>query len=426
MTALPTSRTPATTTPAVAAFPGCDVIFVSLENWDEVWRRNQFLCDALATRFPASRILFVGPPRDVSSSLRRGQLGALATPGTWTVPEHPNITVTRPLKWLPNSLTAGQRCNERLAVRHVRRVARRLGLASPLLWLNPHHAVSMVGHLGERAVLYDITDDWTQLDQSSREARLIASQDADLCRRADAVIVCSEKLFQSKRPLAPSLHLIPNGVHLAHYATVGDRTRPLPPEAAAWPRPVLGYTGTVHASRVDVELVEKLARRFSSGTLALVGPDFLPREVTARLDALGNVRRVPPVPYARVPEYMRAFDVCIVPHRVSSFTESLNPIKLWEYLAAGLPIVSTPVPGFRDYPQHVYLGADVESFSAGVAAALAEDPARRAARQEEARHHSWDARVDAVVEVMAAAVQGRGAPLPRVSANPRGAGAPPP
>jgi glycosyltransferase involved in cell wall biosynthesis len=405
MTALRPSNATAADTPAGAAFRGCDLIFVSLENWDEIWRRNQFLCDALATRFPESRILFVGPPRDVSSSIRRGRLGELAAPAKWVIPGHPNITVTRPLKWLPNSLTAGQRFNERLAVRHVRRVAREVGLRDPLLWLNPHHAVSMVGHLGERAVIYDITDDWTQLDQSSREARLITSQDAELCRRADAVIVCSEQLLQSKRPLARNLHLIPNGVHTAHYATVADRSLPLPPDAASWPRPVLGYTGTVHASRVDVELVEKLARRFPTGTIALVGPDFLPSEIAARLDALGNVRRVPPVPYARIPEYMRAFDVCIVPHRVSPFTESLNPIKLWEYLAAGKPVVSTPVPGFRDYPQHVHLGADLESFSAGIEAALREDPARCAARREEAQHHSWDCRVDAVVKVIAASLE---------------------
>jgi glycosyltransferase involved in cell wall biosynthesis len=386
------------------AFAGCDVIFVSLENWDEIWRRNQFLCDALAKRYPRSKILFVGPPRDISSSLRRGQFSELGAPGTWKVPAYSNITVTRPLKWLPNSLTACRRLNERLAVRHIQRAARSLGLSSPLLWLNPHHAVSMVGHLGERAVIYDITDDWTQLDQSSHEATLIAAQDTELCRRADAVIVCSQGLLDSKRSLARHLHLIPNGVHTAHYDSVLDRSRPLPPDAVAWPRPVLGYTGTVHDNRVDVELVEKLARRFSTGTVALVGPDFLPAATRTRLDVLGNVRRVPPVPYARIPDYMRAFDVCIVPHRVSPFTESLNPIKLWEYLAAGKPIVSTPVPGFRDYPQHVHLGADVEGFADGIRAALGEDSARSEARRRDAQQHSWDRRVDAVVQVMEAAV----------------------
>ena len=400
MTALHQSNIATGERPAATEFHGHDLIFVSLENWDEVWRRNQFICDALAARFPQSKILFVGPPRDVSSSLRRRKPGELAGPGTWTVPTRSNITVTRPLKWLPNSMTAGQRLNERMAVHHVRRVARELGICAPLLWLNPHHAVSMVGHLGERAVVYDVTDDWTELDQSTREAQLIARQDAELCRRADAVIVCSERLFEKKSVLARNLHLIPNGVHVAHYESVLDRSLPMPPETAAWKRPVLGYTGTVHASRVDIDLVEDLARTYRDGSIALIGPDFLSSQDAARLDALGNVHRVPPVPYSRIPDYMRAFDVCIVPHRISPFTESLNPIKLWEYLAAGKPIVSTAVPGFRDFPEHVRIGTSAGTFADCVADALREDGDKSEARRREARHHSWDARVDDVVRVL--------------------------
>jgi glycosyltransferase involved in cell wall biosynthesis len=404
MTASPSATSRAGAPPANSTFAGCDVIFVSLENWDEVWRRNQFLCDALARRYPQSKILFVGPSRDVSSSVRRGKLRDLAAAATWTVPTHPNVTVTRPLKFLPNSLTAGRLFNEHLAVRHVRRVAHGLGLRDPLLWLNPHHAVSMVGKLRERAVIYDVTDDWTELDQSSGEARLIARQDAELCRRADAVIVCSQRLLEKKRELASDVHLIPNGVHTAHYESVLDRSLPLPTEAGAWKRPVLGYTGTVHPSRVDVGLIEKLAQSYAQGSVVLVGPDFLTPADTARLDRLGNVHRVPAVPYARIPDYMRAFDVCIVPHRVSAFTESLNPIKLWEYLAAGKPIVSTAVPGFRDFPEHVLIGANAEEFIARIADALAENTAPASARRREAQHHSWDARVDEVVRVIESAL----------------------
>jgi glycosyltransferase involved in cell wall biosynthesis len=384
--------------------PGRDLIFVSLENWDEVWRRNQFLCDTLAGRFPKSKILFVAPPRDVSNSVRRGKLREVLSPATWHVSGRPNITVTRPLKLAPNSLSMGQRANEAMAIRHIRVVAAGLGMTAPVLWLNPHHAVSMVGRLGESAVIYDITDDWTQFDQSSRETRLIVAQDEELCRRADAVIVCSERLFQKKRPLAPNLHLIPNGVHVDHYDRVLDRNLPKPPETASWRKPVLGYTGTVHPSRVDVDLIVKTARSFPDGCVALVGPDFLPPSDAARLDALGNVHRVPPVPYSRIPDYMRAFDVCIVPHRTTAFTESLNPIKLWEYLAAGKPIASTMVPGFRDYPRLVHLGADTDGFIAAIDEALREDASTPALRREEARNHSWDKRIDAVLSVIESCV----------------------
>ena len=389
-----------------------DLIFVSLENWDEVWRRNQFLCDTLARRFPDTKILFVGPARDVSNGLRRGRLRELrgaAEATTWIVPATPNVVVTRPLKLLPNSIAAGRWGNAGLLRRHVRRVARQLGLRAPVLWLNDHGAVSLVGRLEEQAVVYDVTDDWTAFPTAAAERRLTQRRDAALCAAADAVITCSEQLFHDKQRLARRrVHLIPNGVHAEHYARVLDATGsgPLPPGAAAWPRPVAGYLGTVHPSRVDVDLVTAVARQLPGGrgSVVLLGPDHLPPADRARLLALGNVFLVPAVPYARVPDYLRAFDVNLVPHVVSPFTESLNPIKLWEYLAAGKPIVSTRVAGFRDYPEHVALADTAPEFAAAIGRVLAQEtPERARARQEAAAAHSWSARVDGVVDVVRAA-----------------------
>jgi len=377
-----------------------DLIFVSLEDWDEVWRRNQFLCAGLARRFPDRKILFVGLPRDVSHGLRRGQLGALRAAPLEAVPEHPNVTLLRPLKVFPNTLAWGRRANEAVARRQVRRAASALGIARPLLWLNPHSAVHMAGRMGERGVVYDITDDWISPIQSDRMRRLTTAQDAALCRQADAVIVCSQKLLDMKRPLARRLFLVPNGVEADHYRSVLNADGPRPEAAAVWRRPVFGYAGTVHPERVDVALVERLAQSFPHGTVALVGPDLLSPADRARLDALGNVVRTGPVPYHCLPDYMRAFDVCVTPHCMSEFTESLNPIKLWEYLAAGKPIVSTDVAGFRDYPQFVHLAAGPDAFVVACHNALREPSATGAARQVEAQKHTWDVRLDCILSIL--------------------------
>jgi teichuronic acid biosynthesis glycosyltransferase TuaH len=382
-----------------------DIIFVSMENWDDVWRRNQFLCAAYAKRHPEAKILFVGLPRDQSHAIRRGKWSEMRRSDDWTPPGLPNITITRPPKMLPNSLMAGRRFNEWLMRSHIHQKAQGLGLQSPLLWLNPHSAVHLVGRMGERAALYDITDDWISLTQSARLTRLIETQDAELCRKADAVIVCSEKLYAMKQGLTSHLHLIPNGVDAEHYARVQNRDLPLPASASEWSRPVFGYTGTIHPDRVDVPLVEQLARSLSAGSVVLIGPNHLRTEDQARLDTLPNVFLPGPVPYTQLPDYMRAFDVCITPHRVTPFTESLNPIKLWEYLAAGKPIVSTNVAGFRDYPQFVQI-ADADGFNEAVQNALHEDLASAEARRAEARFHSWSARLDAVEAVISDCLNG--------------------
>jgi len=378
-----------------------ELVFVSIENWDDVWRRNQFVCGRIAKRFPHSKILFVGTARDVSNQIRTGRTADLRTPATWQVPGYPNIHVTRPLKFLPNTIPAMRRINEAMYRSHTLRVARQLGFHRPILWLNPHYAVHMVGKMGEDRVVYDITDDWITLTQSEALTRLIVEQDRELCRVADAVIVCSQKLYDLKHELARNLHLIPNGVDAEHYRCVLDGTGPLPEEAADWPRPIYGYTGTIHPDRVDVDLVERMARRLTQGCFALVGPFFLPDADRDRLLATGKVFFTGPVPYTRLPQFMRAFDVCMTPHLVTPFTESLNPIKLWEYLAGGKPIVSTDVAGFRDFPQFVRIAKGEDEFLNALQEAQHEAPALGEARRAEARKHSWDARVDQILDVVA-------------------------
>ena len=258
-----------------------------------------------------------------------------------------------------------------------------------------------MGKLGESAVIYDITDDWELMIQPDELRDRIRAKDAELGRVASAVIVCSEQLRRDKeRKFARPVHLIPNGVDAEHYREVLDGTGPLPEEARGWSKPVLGYTGTVHGQRVDVELVAALARAFTAGSVVLVGPNHLTPAEQAQLTACGNVHLPGPVPYAEIPRWMRAFDVCIVPHRVTNFTESLNPIKLWEYLAAGKPIVSTPVAGFRDYPIQVRLAAGLDAFADAVRDGLEEGVSLASSRREEARKHSWESRVDRIEAIL--------------------------
>jgi glycosyltransferase involved in cell wall biosynthesis len=377
-----------------------DLIFVSMEDWDEVWRRNQFVCAELARRYPLMKILFVGLPRNLSHDLRKLRLTSAREPALRKPPGAENISVAHPWKLFPNTLLAGRKANEQMMRRQVRKLARRLGISRPLLWLNPHFAVHMAGRMGESAVIYDVTDDWISLTQKPWLRELTRRQDRELCRKADAVMVCSQRLLEMKRMLSPHAHLIQNGVDAQHYQRVLDGQGPLPEPARAWKKPVLGYTGSIHADRVDVDLVEAVGRKMPQATLVLIGPNFLPAGDRARLEACPNVKFTGPVPYDRVPDFMRAFDVCITPHRSSEFTESLNPIKLWEYLAAGKPIVSTNVAGFRDFPQLVRLCSGPEEFVRGIDEALQEKGELVNARRNEAARHSWRVRVDEIELVL--------------------------
>lgn len=382
------------------------LIFVSLESWDAVWRRNQFICHELVRRNPGLTILFVEPARDVSNTLRTKRWHQLKGKRVRQAFSGGNIFCLRPLKWLPGSLPGGRKFNEWHLRRQIKTQMKRLRMNGALLWVNAHQACHLAGTLETQGLIYDITDDWTSFGSMS-ERLVTQAQDAMLCRQADAVIVCSQRLYELKRAFHERVHLIPNGVDAAYYRRVLDGTGPLPAAAAQWEKPVFGYVGTVHHQRVDVPLVTQVAGLMTRGSIVLIGPSHLDSSQADSLLRTGRVHFVGAVPYREVPEYMRAFDVCMVPHVVSAFTESLNPIKLWEYLAAGKPIVSTDIAGFRDFPQHVSIAKTALEFLKACESALHESHEKPSSRRDEAAKHGWTSRVELVEEVIGRVLSNR-------------------
>lgn len=383
-----------------------DLICIGMEEWDEVWRRTQNLMVRLARRHPDWRILFVSSHLDLPHQCRR-----LAFRTLWRkvrarsrerVEGLPNLFVTQPMDWIPETLPGGRRMNEMLIRGQIRRAVRRAQLRCPVLWIKPYYAAHLVGALHESATIYDVGDDWSAMyPAQSAAADRTRRQDEWLTRQADAVSVVSPALLKAKNLLRQDVREIPNGVDFERYAPIARHQ--VPPEAATehWPRPIIGYTGTMHAARLDIDLILHIARSYPHGTVALVGPDYLPPELRQRLQSEPAVKFVPAVPHERLHEMLAAFDACIVPSLRNSFTESQNPLKLFEYLAAGLPIVSTRISGFRDFPDLVYLADEPEAFVAALHQALAEPAAKRLERSERARAHSWEERVGRVERMIA-------------------------
>ncbi len=316
---------------------------------------------------------------------------------TRQLPDYPQVFVTRVPKPAFDAWPLTRKLNQWFARRHLKREANRLEFKSYLLWLNRHDAHHMAGRLGERASIYDITDDWTQFG-SPRERQLTTEQDADLCRRADLTIVCSQSLYDTRKDRCRDILHLPNGVQLDHYHDLAQHAAIAP----VYSGPVFGYTGTLHPERVDATLLEALAQEYPTGSVVLVGPNHFDEATCERLKQLDNIHFIGAVPYSQIPRYMAAFDVCIVPHLETPFTQSLNPLKLWEYLASGKPVASTNVAGFQDYAQLCHIGSGQEGFLNACRAALGEtqNHDRAALRQAAAADHSWDARIDTLLTAL--------------------------
>lgn len=338
-----------------------DIVCLSLEPWDEVWRRNQHMASELLQLRPSLRLLFVGNPVDVAWALRNGRMPpmfssrrAVGTTGRlWTM---------SPYKWLPRRIWAR---GDSSLFAQVIRASRRLSFDQPVLWINDSTYAPLVRRTGWPAV-YDVTDDWLLAKGAPREMERQRRNDAVLLRDAAEVVVCSPALAES-RGRYRSVHLIPNGVDLASLRSPTHRPDDLPGGKIAM------YQGTLSAGRLDIDLCLALTRSLAGrATLVFVGPNSLPADISNALTDAGAVI-LGPRPHTAMPAYLQHADVQVVPHQTTPFMESLDPLKAREYLAVGRPVVATPVAGFRDLDPPI-LAADRRTFVEAVLATLGRPP----------------------------------------------------
>jgi teichuronic acid biosynthesis glycosyltransferase TuaH len=333
-----------------------EIVVCSLEAWDEIWRRNQFLTNELLMLRPDLRVLFVEPAADVLFELsqRRRPVG----PRMATLREDGRLRTLRPLKLLPRRMGP---FSDRLLFAQVLATARQIGFTRPTLWLNDITYAPLIRRTGWPAV-YDVTDDWLLAPAPSQETERLRRLDRIALAEANEVVVCSPALADS-RGARREVTLIANGVDFEHFR----RPRPRPPDLP--PAPAGAYVGTLHESRLDVELLVELARAIPELAVTLIGPDALAAAARLQLAAQPNIHMLGPRPYADVPAYLQHADVVLVPHRVTPFTDSLDPIKAYECLALETPTVATPVAGFRELADRLTVAAP-RDFEPAVRAAL--------------------------------------------------------
>jgi glycosyltransferase involved in cell wall biosynthesis len=237
-------------------------------------------------------------------------------------------------------------------------------------------------------VVYYCVDEWALFD--AVDQRRVAAAEQRLCRRADVVFAVNAPLVERKRQLNSNTHLAPHGVDHTLFARALDDTTVVPAELAELPKPILGFYGTLQ-SWIDQRLLLELATRRPDWSIVLIGQQLVD---TSRLGSRPNIHLLGQQPHARLPEYCRGFDVGIIPYAMDERMRFVSPGKMREYLSAGLPVVSTPVPDVRRYAEHCTIAEGVEAFEQAVASALAQDsPARRRLRSDAMRGESWEQRV---------------------------------
>ncbi|MGC9025435.1 MAG: glycosyltransferase [Chloroflexia bacterium] len=231
-------------------------------------------------------------------------------------------------------------------------------------------------------VVYDYIDRWYGVHPQSHS---VLGQETFLLRNADLVVATARLLAAYAQIYNANVYLIPNAADVEHFSQAVSDDTPV----GTGTSPMIGYIGNL-APWFDVELVYTLAQRRPEWKFILVGSGTADVQCLAHLP---NVQIAGEVAYHDLPRYLKEFQVCIIPFKLLPVTAATDPVKLYEYWAAGKPVVATDLPELRSYQDAVYLAKDAPEFEQCIERALLEDTIdRRCQRQRLAQIHSWENR----------------------------------
>ncbi len=369
-----------------------DILYLSPADWFGPRGRFQHLAERLSQH---NRVLYtegLGVRKIRISDCRRV---VTKLKESFHTPQHSlelnsNLYRVTPLALPSQGNTLLKTFNQSLLRTFIVRQLKRRKMHVPLVWISYPHPdlVAILDRFPHGPVIYDYVDRWDQFHQSYANLR---QSEERLFRRADMVLATAESLQERAARFSSKTFLVPNGVDVAGYMRALQEQPQLPQDIASIPYPRIGFVGNI-ADWVDMDLVEELARQRPDWHFVLIGP----WQLLTPPPAYPNIHWLGARPYTLIPHYVAAFDVCLIPFKDSELTRAVDPLKLYEYLAVGRPVVTTPLPraeGFRDL---IRIASGVSEHLWAIQDALHEDSSLAIARKTAVQPHSWERRMETV------------------------------
>jgi glycosyltransferase involved in cell wall biosynthesis len=287
-------------------------------------------------------------------------------------------------------------------------VLRRLGFFQfPLvLWFFSPRLWRIAGCLQDTIVCYHCTDEYSAMPFSPTKQRRLQQEEYWLIRKSDLVFTTALTLYERKKKDNPNTYYAPNAADVDHFAYAEKVQKPKDLQGIS--SPIIGFIGAIDKYKVDFALLEFLATTHPNWNFVMIGP-------IGNMDntSLNHIPRAPNIyylghrDYNELPDYVSCFDVCVIPYSINEYTETVFPLKFFEYLAAGRPVVSTDLPALREFENVAYISKTKEDFAANIQRALLETSLPERERQSllqqrlaVAKSNSWDARVQMLLETI--------------------------
>ena len=280
----------------------------------------------------------------------------------------------------------------------IREAIQFLNMKNKVLLLQNPMAVGVVHNLKEDAFIFDAIDNWLYHPQMQQNKETVERNYNFIMKEADAIFTVSESLKDFFQKGNERVYWIANGVDKEYFqeSWITDIEKRK--------NATIGYMGKIQ-DRVDFDLIESCLKQYPDHTFLMMGPVYSQKDRVKQIKSrCANIHFLGDIHYKELPKKMKEMDIAIIPHKVDAFTNSMNPLKIYEYLAAGKQIITTPVAGIENFQDYVYEANSKEEFIAAIKRAIeiyekTENIAEKVAATLEDKH-LWKAKVDEMIKIM--------------------------
>lgn len=246
-------------------------------------------------------------------------------------------------------------------------------------------------------VIYDCIDDCRVYCRKQHLLARMESSEIKLAQEANIILATAVPLYKKMNKLNSVVELLSNGVDLGRFIK-SKYTKPYDVEALHGP--IIGFVGALY-HWIDFNAIKHIAARFKDVSVVLIGPtnSDIPAELSYNYS---NIHYLGPKPYDDIPDYINAFDVCLNPFKMDLIGHNVNPLKLYEYLSLGKPVVSSRTTEMENFKEYVYLYESYEDLESSIVTALAEisNNVKTVQRKNFANGNSWSTKVDRICELL--------------------------
>jgi len=289
-----------------------------------------------------------------------------------------------------------QRINISLNSMILGKIMKRLNFDNPIFWFYDPEGVGYLKRFKPRLVCYDCVSEYSTMPfySSARRKKRLKRLESELIKISDIVFTTSDPLFEEKKKFNSNTYLVRNVGDFKHFNQICNKNLRIPEDIINIPKPILGFVGAVDSYTLDFELINYISKENPDWSIVIIGPKLHSCRKKAEGPKGENIYYLGRKEYGQLPSYIQNFSVCIIPYRLTSRTERAFPLKLFEFLATGKPVVTTDLPAIQDLNGIIKIAKSNEEFCILVRQAMSNDDEEQMKKRIEiAKRNTWETRV---------------------------------